>query len=190
MKNRILLMPVLSFLLAAGFCEARIMSLVNINKGGMLSDIDTECSVNLTEENLGEGAKLSLKLEFSGPAFAGEWAPKKNNWAGWKYFKFDAFNPLARELTMSLVIRDETCSGYNRNLEDRKNWPILPFVLKPGMNKVELTLEGLKNIEGKPAGLTKITHWFFAYRLFPCYAWEEKGADKVDINISNLRLED
>ena len=189
MKLKKLVLVFSALLLSASICEAKKMCPVNIDKGEMFNDVDTGCQVALSEENCGEGSELSLKLTFSKDAWAGEYHPKRNNWQTWKALKFNAFNSLASDVTLAFVIKDGNSTGTIFNLQERKKWPMKPFILKPGMNKVELLLKDIKNQAGEPSGLEKMQQWFFSYKFFPGFDWEDKGNEAV-VFLSNLRLED
>jgi hypothetical protein len=179
---------ILIFVLAisSDFAMAKKMYPININKGEMPNDVCSNCEVTLSEENCGEGAELSLKLAFSKPGWAGEYNPKRSNWIGYKWIKFNAFNPTDKSVKMAIGIKDEQSIG---NSEARKTWIVIPFELKPGMNDVKLSLEGIKAQDGRTADLKRVKQWFFSYKFFPENSWEEKGGDEFTVFISNLRLE-
>ena len=183
MKNkRFLLALVFSMVSIVSVCEAKKMYPVNIGKGEIPGDIGS-CTASLSEENSGNGKDLSLKIEFKSGGWIGEYAPKRGTWTGFKNVKFNAFNPSEKKIKMTFVIKD-------KNSGDRKSWAVIPFELKPGMNEIELKLEGLKTQEGKEVDLIKLKAWHFSYKMFSENDWEEKGGDEFTVFISNLRLED
>jgi len=182
-----LLSAVIGMIMLANHAEAKKMFPLNIAKGEMPGDVSTSCLIEMTEENIAEGAGLGLKLAFSKTGWAGEFKPRKGNWTGYKYLRFSAFNPTDRKVTMALGIKDEFSKGGNA---ERKTWIAQPYELKPGMNQVEITLEGIKAQDGRVADLKKIKQWFLSYKFFTENSWEEKGDDVFTVFISNFRIED
>ena len=185
MKIKSILLALLVAVTAANNCEAKIMRLLNFDKGDMPSSF-SGCEMGLAEENFEKGCSLSLKAVFSKIGWVGEYAPKKACWTGFKQIKFSAFNAADKNVTLTFVVKDQISNG---NREGKKTWIVLPFPLKPGMNEVTLSLEGAKAQDGRSIDLKKIIQWHLSFKMFPEESWEEKGSDSFTVFISNIRLE-
>ena len=193
MKKLVLLLSVVSLF---SLClSAKTMIPVNIDKGEMFDDNTEKVEVSLAEENTGGGASLSLMTAYPAEGgWAGFWMPKKSAWAGFKSLKCFVFSAAKEKFTMSFVIKDQNhkggVSGRGREgWEVRKTWYVVPVEIKPGMNELSVSLEGLKTQEGKDVDLSRIYHWGFYYRFFPELKWESAEAVPATIWISKVRLD-
>ncbi len=92
---------------------------------------------SLSDNNVTHGGN-SLKMELYPSNWPGL-TPKldENDWRGYSQFKFDVFNPAPDEIKISVRI------------DDRKDYPdyedryAKQFILKPGMNRIEIPLDSL-----------------------------------------------
>ena len=163
--------------------QSKKLYILNINKGDMPND-SSGVEIILSDENVLEKDDLSLKIKWLSPGWVGDFQPKRSNWIGMKKIKFNIFNPLDREKTMSFVVKDETSS------RDRNSWGIIFFKVKPGMNSIEIGIDNLKTKDSsREINLGKIRQWHFSYCFFPEDEREEKNFEEWTIYLSNLRIE-
>ena len=65
----------------------------------------------------------------------------------------------------------ENIENNEKGADGRKEWAVIPFDVKPGMNEISLPIEGVKAQSGRGLNLGKVTQWHFSYKFFPENAW-------------------
>ncbi|OGS22245.1 MAG: hypothetical protein A2252_06705 [Elusimicrobia bacterium RIFOXYA2_FULL_39_19] len=162
------------------------LAVMDFSKWDMPTIVNDTVIPVLAEDYIEGDQGLSLKITFVGRGFCGRKNVEKP-WSDFKYFKFSAYNAQNKNLTFSLVIKDKNSISSRKNMD---TWIVLPFVLKPGMNRVSLNLKKAEHFgDKKKIDLSEIKQWHFSYKLFPEQKWEETGPEQVVIYISDIRVE-
>jgi hypothetical protein len=172
------ILPFLLFLLLAGCAPApNELVLYDFEEDADLDRLHWRCRVlySLSDEHVTRGAK-SLRMELYPSEYPGL-SPvlRQKDWGKYKVLALDLFNPMLREVSLTLRIDDRE---DNPEYADRCNETIL---LRPGQNNVVLPLERLKT-----SGTKRDLDWrrvalFVLFMVGP----EEKTVLFVD----NIRLE-
>jgi hypothetical protein len=155
MLKNILIIFFLLFALGCYNTRPKNLILFDFELDNELDKLHWKCHtlLNLSDEYAIHGKK-SLRMEVY-PSECPGLAPnlKTNDWQGYESFKFDAFNPLDKEVRVTVRIDDR---GDNPDYADRYNHG---FILIPGWNKLDIPLNDLitsgtdrkldlKNIQG------------------------------------------
>lgn len=102
---------------------------------------------------------------------------RTKDWRGYTSFRLDAFNPQDRDVTLTLVLRDQLASNVSAAVSARKT---IAIVLKPGANSFVLPLAGLRDDGGERlVDLSCVFNGFFTMR--------DRTRDAV-VFIDNMRL--
>jgi len=113
----------------------------------------------------------------------------ETDWSGWRWHRFEVYNPTLRKLNYQLLIKE----AGGRDYEKRYNQYIW---LDPGWNSVEVNLEQVaagkllreKGELGVPFDPAKAVHWVFA----PLYkeGTEPPGLGEIKLVMDFIRLEE
>ncbi len=140
-------------LMAASVAAAgQRMVLLDIARGEMPPDALAKAA--LSEEHAEKEGGVSLKVTFEGSF--GTSNSKKKDWTGFRFVKFQAFNPQDKPVELYLAARDKNTTGWETRAD-------IPFTLQPGANSVSLDLTTLKrNKSDLPVDLASMNQWYIA----------------------------
>lgn len=99
--------------------------------------------------------KRSLKSKFTTRRYSRiSLTEMPHDWVGFKYLKFDLYNPDATELELTLRIQDERHRRLRSSFNDRYTRRLS---IKPGWNAFSINLEEVKNApEGREMDMSKV----------------------------------
>ena len=147
--------------------------LLNVGKGQVPSDTGQD---DKTRPEIVEGVKelggKALKVAFApGDSFGGRVGGNKD-WKRFTRFRFDAVNPDKAPVTLELTVIHGRSTSYPTRV-------VVPIMLKPGQNEVELGIEELRNVNGSAPDLANVVRWYL----------HDAGSKGPTLYFGDIRLE-
>jgi len=144
----------LALVFVAFFVSAKKLTVVNIEKGELPSDI-AKFICNLSEEHTFSKGGVSLKVEaekYPTLGIVGEYNPRKGVWDGYDYFWVEYFNTAKKPVSLTLLLK-HTGDTYQTRLDQN-------VMLRPGKGAIEVELNGACSNDGKAFDFKKkLVQW-------------------------------
>lgn len=131
--------------------------LLNVTQGQLPNDTSQENQTKLTiEDSHPELTGKVLKVVFAaGDTFGMSRGAAVKNWKPFTALEFNAFNPGADAVNLTLAIKHGKTTGFPTRID-------IPVTLKPGKNAIRLNVANLLNTNGSTPEMGDVTDWYFA----------------------------
>ena len=100
------------------------------------------------------GGKALRVTGLPGDSF-GSGAPAVRDWSRFGSLRFTVFHPGQKPLQLSLTIVHQGSVDYPTRVD-------VPFAVRPGLNRVEFHIAGLRNVNGTVPQLNQVRRWYIA----------------------------
>jgi hypothetical protein len=149
----VLTLGVLAACISASAAEKSAL-LLDVAKGQKPNDTGTDQTKTAVVDQPELGGR-ALQVDFAAGDSFGMQSPRTTDWTGFKTLQFDAFNPGAKAVALTLNVFHKDTTNFQTRV-------VVPVRLEPGKNSMRLNLAEFKNVNGSTPRLAEISKWYFA----------------------------
>jgi len=139
---------------SAGGAERR-EALLAVSQGQVPSDTGSDGKTLLSLVKHPELGATALKVVFAPGDSFGDRMATVQDWQGFEFVEFDAFNPAQRNVRLTLTVKHRRTRNYQTRVD-------VPIVLKPGKNSMRLAIHEMANVNGSAPDLAHVGRWYIA----------------------------
>ncbi len=135
--------------------EVRKAALLPVTQGQLPNDTASDGKTLLSLVKHPQLGPTVLKVVFAPGDSFGDRMATVQDWQGFEFLEFDAFNPAQRNVRLTLTVKHRRTRSYQTRVD-------VPIVLKPGKNSVRLAIDEMTNVNGSAPDLAHVGRWYIA----------------------------
>ncbi len=136
---------------------AREAILLAPSQGNLPTDTGSDGLTKLAIVDIAELGGKALKIDYHAGDSVGDRITKIENWKPFVALRFDAFNPAAAKVELTLTVKHRRTTSYATRAD-------VPFSLAPGKNRIRLGIDEMVNVNGSLPDLAHVVRWYIACR--------------------------
>lgn len=149
---------IVSMMLLTSFSSAQapvanVAYLLSPSKGQIPNDTGNDCQTKMTIEKSTELGGNALKVAFAAGDSFGDRVSRIKNWQPHTRVRFRVFNPTPDSIGLVFNVNHKRTFNYQTRV-------VRPLTIKPGLNTVDIELNGLVNVNGSNPDMANVVKWY------------------------------